>query len=319
MLQSVLQINRPKSNCIRTLSDERIIIGTHLDNNLRIFNIKTTECELILEGHTNLPICVNVLPNGDIISGSSEGEIKIWTPDFASKVQKCSTTLIHVRPYKVHGLVVLPDGKFVSIADGNLIIIWNPKCEGTCISYSPVFLIGHTGRIKCAILMSDLRLISGSHDTTLKVWDLNTTNFDIKPIMTLEGHSGPISWIKIIDNNNICSGSKKDASIKIWNLEKDAQEACSNKEIIKTCTITSENVEMYDNSFAVLPDGSIISCSITGNVKIWKDYMQGETQFKTIYLNEHRVFWAFYDVTVWKGSVVISGWYDEGVSVSVWQ
>ena len=65
----------------------------------------------------------------------------------------------------------------------------------------------------CINELSDGKIISGSHDATIKIWDPLTGNCTL----TLIGHGSSVSAIAILHDNKIVSGSC-DNTIKIWNI-----------------------------------------------------------------------------------------------------
>jgi WD40 repeat protein len=81
-------------NCVDILPDGRIVSGS-CDNTIKIWNRVTGtssrrarpggeqsnpkgKCELTFTGHTRPIYCLNVLPDGRIISGSSDDTMKVW-------------------------------------------------------------------------------------------------------------------------------------------------------------------------------------------------------------------------------------------------
>ena len=58
------------------------------------------------------------------------------------------------------------------------------------------------------------RLVSGSYDRTLKVWDRNTG----QAVMTLVGHVGRVNTVAVLDARRVMSGSD-DQTLRVWNLE----------------------------------------------------------------------------------------------------
>ncbi|GAM17186.1 hypothetical protein SAMD00019534_003610, partial [Acytostelium subglobosum LB1] len=78
------------------------------------------------------------------------------------------------------------------------------KCKGT--------FTGHNGPIWCMTVTNGM-LISGSSDTTIKVWDLAT----LKCKQMLSGHTGIVHALAVI-GNRLFSGSS-DQTIRVWDLE----------------------------------------------------------------------------------------------------
>ena len=57
------------------------------------------------------------------------------------------------------------------------------------------------------------KLISGSNDKSIKIWDLETGQC----LKTLKGHIGSILGLKSINSNNTIISVSSDKSIKQWN------------------------------------------------------------------------------------------------------
>lgn len=75
-------------------------------------------------------------------------------------------------------------------------------------------LKGHSDSVNSVAITSDNKIVSGSHDKTIKVWDLKTG----KLLNTLKGHSKLVKSVAITsDNSKIVSGSF-DNTIKVWEL-----------------------------------------------------------------------------------------------------
>lgn len=62
-------------------------------------------------------------------------------------------------------------------------------------------------------IYSNNKLISGSRDKTIKIWNLNTFECE----NTLLGHTNDVLCLEFIPNGNLLSGSG-DHSIRIWDL-----------------------------------------------------------------------------------------------------
>lgn len=72
---------------------------------------------------------------------------------------------------------------------------------------------GHSGGISC-VQFDGHRIVSGSHDKTIKVWNVKTNS--PWSVMTLAGHSGEVRCLHL-EGNRLVSGST-DLTIKVWDL-----------------------------------------------------------------------------------------------------
>ena len=76
------------------------------------------------------------------------------------------------------------------------------------------FIRGHTNAIN-SVAVKNNKIVSGSWDKTIKIWDLNSGEC----LKTLRGHECCVLSIAI-KNDKIVSGSD-DKTIKIWDLSTD--------------------------------------------------------------------------------------------------
>ncbi len=58
-------------------------------------------------------------------------------------------------------------------------------------------------------------LASGSHDNTIRIWDVNKG----KELNKLEGHTNEVRCLVLLPNNQLASGSR-DNTIRIWDVNK---------------------------------------------------------------------------------------------------
>ncbi|KYG02678.1 hypothetical protein BE21_54600 [Sorangium cellulosum] len=116
-------------------------------------------------------------------------------------------------------------------------------------------LYGHGDGVKaCAISPDGQRIVSGSRDETLKVWDLATG----KLLFTLEGHGDGVKACAISpDGQHVVSGSR-DETVKVWDL--------ATGKLLSTL----EGHAGWINACAFSPDGQrIVSASNDGTLKVW--------------------------------------------------
>ncbi|GFO27784.1 F-box/WD repeat-containing protein 1a [Plakobranchus ocellatus] len=93
--------------------------------------------------------------------------------------------------------------------------VWNMR---TNAPWSVQTLMGHHGTVRCLHLEGN-RLVSGSCDTTIKVWDLSTQDSwsSIACKVTMTGHTDTVRCLQA-DDDKVISGSY-DKTLKIWDLK----------------------------------------------------------------------------------------------------
>ena len=157
-------------------------------------------------------------------------------------------------------------------------------------------LVGHSSRVTTVSITPDgSKVISGSYDNTIKIWNINTG----EELKTLNGHSSSVTAVSITpDGSKIISGSY-DNTLKIWNI--------NTGEELKTLKGHSSLV----NAVSITPDGSkVISGSYDNTLKIW-NINTGE-ELKT--LKGHSFSVNAVSITP-DGSKVISGSYDNTLKI----
>ncbi len=113
-------------------------------------------------------------------------------------------------------------------------------------------LSGHTSSVYCMAVLPDGRIISGSNDKTLRVWDAESGQC----LNTLSGHTSYVSCVAVLPDGRIISGSN-DETLRVWDTESG--------QCLKTLNGYSGPVYCV----AVLPDGRIISGSYDKTLRVW--------------------------------------------------
>ena len=72
-------------------------------------------------------------------------------------------------------------------------------------------LTGHTGNVYCVAQLADGRIVSGSRDKSLRVWDSETGDCTLQLI----GHTHTVLCVAQLADGRIVSGSQ-DESLRVW-------------------------------------------------------------------------------------------------------
>lgn len=150
-------------------------------------------------------------------------------------------------------------------------------------------LKGHDDHVVTCLQFSGSRIVSGSDDNTLRVWNAITG----RHLKTLTGHTGGV-WCSQFDGNTIVSGST-DRTLRVW--DSDSGEC---RHVLHGHTSTVRCIAMHGNI--------VVSGSRDSTLRVW-DIENGECM-KTLQGHVAAVRCVQFD-----GKLVVSGAYDYLVKV----
>ncbi|MGE4319198.1 MAG: caspase family protein [Deferribacterales bacterium] len=160
-------------------------------------------------GHMNQVETVLVTKSGDIITGSKDTDIKVWSPDGRLK-EKFLGEIDQVGMGKVYTIALSPDERY--LAAGGIFGHYNDIAVGDIRVYDfrsgrlIKLLHGHDLAVQSLKFSDDGGfLVSGSGDTTVKVWKMS----DFSLLRTIKSHKVNVTSVDVFKSGrgyNIVSG-----------------------------------------------------------------------------------------------------------------
>ena len=205
--------------CVTISPDGQFLISGGNDKTIKVRSLHSGKILRTLTGHSGSVYAIDISPDGQtLVSGSWDQTIKVWN---------------------------LHAGNQAGIAPTS-------RNLGGGLLYT---LTGHSGEVNAvAISPNGETLVSGSEDSTIKLWDLRTGELKT----TLTAHSNAVKSVAISSDNRTLVSSSADSTINLWHLH--------TSELLHTLTGHSNWVR----STAISSDGQILaSGSQDKTIKLW--------------------------------------------------
>ena len=177
-----------------------------------------------------VPICVAILPDGRVLMGCSCPR--------AGHIIVCDVTTNAIHYFQgvlsqqnhtggVNAVASLPNERAVSASDDRTLKVWNLAGVIHLITNNGLgrvmkaqclhTLRGHRSSVLCVTALPRDRIVSGSRDKTLKVWDVSEGGGNC--LQTMRAHTGWVNCVGVLPDGRIVSGSR-DKTLKVWGLTK---------------------------------------------------------------------------------------------------
>ncbi|POR33385.1 Cell division control protein 4 [Tolypocladium paradoxum] len=212
-----------------------ILVSGSTDRSVRVWDIERGLCQQVFYGHTSTVRCLQILMPAEagrdssgraamqpekplIITGSRDSQLRVWRlPEVGSR------RYIQTHP---------------------------PAQESDCPYFIRV-LGGHTHSVRAISAHGDT-LVSGSYDSTVRVWRISTG----EAVHVLRGHAQKVYSVVLDHERNRCISGSMDSHVKIWDL---ATGAC-----LHTLEGHSLLVGLLD-----LRDDRLVSAAADSTLRIW--------------------------------------------------
>ncbi|KAK3361590.1 WD40-repeat-containing domain protein [Lasiosphaeria ovina] len=254
--------------------EDKIITGSD-DTLIHVYDTKTGKLRTKLEGHEGGVWALQYEGN-ILVSGSTDRSVRVWD------IQKgiCTQTFFgHTSTVRCLQILMptdtgrVEDGKAVMMPPKPLIItgsrdsqlrVWRlpeagsrryiqtgPPANDDQCPYFIRILAGHTHSVRAISAHGDT-LVSGSYDSTVRVWRISTG----EQLHVLHGHSQKVYSVVLDHKRNRCISGSMDSLVKIWDLDTGA------------CLHTLEGHSLLVGLLD-LRDERLVSAAADSTLRIW--------------------------------------------------
>ncbi len=186
------------------------------DCSVKLWDVKTGQCLITLQQHTNRVRCVAFNPEGTILASASDDHtVILWDV----RTRKVLRTL-QAHKDGVRSVTFSPGGKILaSGGEDKVVRLWDVS-TGQCLST----LQGHRDGV-WSLTFNPIPpsppyqgdggiLASGSHDQTIRLWDINTG----QTLRTLQGHTSWVWSVVFADVGQTLISGGADQTAKLWDV-----------------------------------------------------------------------------------------------------
>ncbi|KAK8472841.1 hypothetical protein PHAVU_002G315300 [Phaseolus vulgaris] len=147
---------------------------------------------------------------GFFISGSTDCSVKIWDPSLRGSELR-ATLKGHTRTVRA---ISSDRGKVVSGSDDHSVLVWDKQTTQLLEE-----LKGHDGPVSCVRTLSGERVLTASHDGTVKMWDVRTD----RCVATVGRCSSAVLCMEYDDNVGVLAAGGRDVVANIWDIRASRQ------------------------------------------------------------------------------------------------
>ena len=214
------------------------------DSTVRLWNLETLQNIMVFEGHRGFVVGLFAMVSDSgtgLFSGSDDRTVKQWNSNSGACVH---TYKGHKGP--VNAIVATEQYCFSGSSDG-VIKVWelsSRKCIRT--------VSAHTDSVWSMCILSDGRVVSGSTDSTIRVWENLVDSSTINAEFT--GHVGKVR--KLVSFGPTLFSGGADSTVRVWDTK--------NNILVTTLKYHTKQI-----SGLTLENNQLCSCSFDKNICRW--------------------------------------------------
>ncbi len=245
---AVLQGHTYGVNSVAALPDGRRAVSVSADGSLKVWDVAPDgparrREQATLKGHGGPVWAVAALADGRVLSGGSDGAVRLWDAAQGIELQAWAK-----HNGEVYAVAVTPDGRrAVSGSMDETVRVWDVE-QGRLLHT----LKGHGGPVRAVSVTPDgLWAISAADDCALIVWDLER---GVKRC-ELSGHEAAVRALAVTWQGRAVSAAD-DRTLRVWRVESELHTLNGHRDAVR--------------DMAMLPDGrSYLTVSDDRLIKQW--------------------------------------------------
>jgi serine/threonine protein kinase len=196
-------------------------------------------------GHADAALSVRFAPDGrHLASGGKDGMLLYWDVETGQIVRRFPK-----HPQEIRSIAFSPASDHIASASGFTVRLYDVRGQ-ELRRFS-----GHSGSIKCLAFSADgKRLITGSDDKTIRLWDVSTG----REIQRFSRHTAGITALAFRADTTQFASASRDQTVRLWDLRSG----------LEVGTLDAHAGTVLD--IAVSPDGrSLASAHFDTILRVW--------------------------------------------------
>ncbi|KAK1307831.1 U-box domain-containing protein 72 [Acorus calamus] len=197
---------------------------------------------------------------GLFISGSTDCTVKVWDPSLRGSELR-ATLKGHTRPIRA---INSDRGKVVSGSDDQSVIVWDKQTFQILEE-----LKGHDAQVSSVKMLSGERVLTASHDGTVKMWDVRTDTC----VATVGRCLGAVLCMEYDDSTGILAAAGRDAVANVWDIRASRQvhKLLGHTKWIRSIRMVKDTILTgSDDWTARMWSASRGTCSADGLIRFWE-------------------------------------------------